>query len=72
MKSITGAKVKLTGSDGNAFAIMGKAKEASRKVIWEALQLLKDVNREEQNAFWLQLFLFGSNCHKSDKQESLV
>ena len=31
MKSITGAKVKLTGSDGNAFAIMGKAKEAMKK-----------------------------------------
>jgi hypothetical protein len=35
---------------------MSKAKESSRKVIWESLLLLKDVNREEQNSFCLQLF----------------
>ena len=35
---------------------MSKKKEASRKVISEALLLLKDVNHDEQNSFWLQLF----------------
>jgi len=35
---------------------MSKTKEAARKVISESLLLLKDVNREEQNSFWLQLF----------------
>jgi hypothetical protein len=35
---------------------MAKTKEAARKVISESLQLLKDVNRDEQNSFWLQLF----------------
>jgi hypothetical protein len=35
---------------------MSKKKEASRKVISESLLLLKDVNKDEQNSFWLQLF----------------
>lgn len=35
---------------------MSKTKEAARKVITESLLLLKDVNRDEQNSFWLQLF----------------
>ena len=35
---------------------MSKTKEAGRKVVSDALVLLKDVNRVEQNSFWLQLF----------------
>jgi hypothetical protein len=35
---------------------MTKAKESSRKVIWDALLLLKDVNRTEQNSMWINNF----------------
>ena len=35
---------------------MSKTKETARKVVTDALILLKDVNHEEHNSFWLQLF----------------
>jgi len=38
-------KVKLTGTDGNAFAIMGKVSQALRKA---------DVSKEERDAFFAE------------------